>query len=199
LEDYNKGIFDFCQKNELSLSQPFIISNKSCKLILLVTVILLLYILIVNQNHNTMNEKRMEKVYTSFTNYDPPPLTPAEERLLMQTTTEEDAWAVVGDLVYLTPETLAILEKQAKEEWPKLYPKGEPMFKRDGYIFVLHSIDLAESLDISLRTAQRILQVTRIKLKKDRTDHVTVKEFCVVNKYDEEDLRRKLRNLYEKG
>lgn len=143
-----------------------------------------------------MNVKRMEKVYASFTKDDPPPLTPEEEKLLLQTTTEEEAWAVVGGLKYLTPETLAILD-QGVEEWQELYPDGEPYFKRPGYRHVLHSIDLAEALDVSLRTAQRLLQITRLKLGKESTAHVSVKEYCVVNKHDEEDLRRKLDDLYK--
>lgn len=153
-------------------------------------------IAIVNQKLYAMSEDRFDKVYTSFTDFDPPLLTPAEEILLMQPTTENNAWAVVGDLVYLTPETLAILDITAAE-WAELFPDGEPRFKRPGYIFVLHSIDLADALEMSLRSAQRVLQLTRIKLQKEKTAEVTVKEFCVVNKYDEEDLRRKLRDLYK--
>ena len=140
-----------------------------------------------------MSPERMQRIYganTDFTEF-----TSEEDESLLQPTSEEEVWAVIGDMKYCTPETLAIMDKQAKK-WHKMYPLGEPRAKRvDGAQFFIHADDLVQIFKISLRTAQKLLQVTRIKLGKDKNSFVSVKEFCCINKADEEAMEKALKAL----
>src|ERR1044072_511259 len=107
----------------------------------------------------------------------------------------DGVYAVINGLEYLTPETIEIL-KQRAQEWFDEWPLGEPMYCRnDGYQFVIHANQVAQLFQISLRQAQEVLQANRISLGKDSTDYVSVKEFCKLNKQDEEDCRRALRDI----
>lgn len=106
-----------------------------------------------------------------------------------------EVYAIVNGLEYLTPETIKILTQRG-QEWFDEWPIGEPMYSRnDGYQFVIHSNQVAQLLGIPLRTAQEILQAYRIVLGKDKNDYVSVKEFCKLNKQDEDDCRRALRDI----
>ena len=107
----------------------------------------------------------------------------------------EEVYAVVNGLEYLTAETIEILTQRG-QEWFDEWPIGEPMYSRnDGYQFVIHSNQVAELLRIPIRTAQEILQANRIVLGKKKNDYVSVKEFCKLNRQDEEDCRRALRDI----
>ena len=107
----------------------------------------------------------------------------------------KEVWAVVNGLEYLTAETIEIL-KQRAQEWFDLWPLGEPQYKRDdGYQFVIHTNQVADLLQINIRTAQELLQVTRRLLGKSENSYVSVKEFCKMNEFDEEDVRRALRDI----
>ncbi|WP_205508753.1 hypothetical protein [Longitalea arenae] len=104
-------------------------------------------------------------------------------------------WAVVNGLEYLTAETIAILTQRG-QEWFDEWPLGEPMYSRnDGYQFVIHANQVAQLLDIPIRTAQELLKVTRQLLGKAENRYVSVKEFCKINELDEEDARRALRDI----
>lgn len=107
----------------------------------------------------------------------------------------DEVYAVINGLEYLTPETIKIL-KQRAQEWFDEWPLGEPMYCRnDGYQFVIHANQVAQLFQISLRQAQDVLQANRITLGKGSNDYVSVKEFCKLNKQDEEDCRRALRDI----
>jgi hypothetical protein len=103
-----------------------------------------------------------------------------------------EVWAVVNGLEYLTPETIKILTQRG-QQWHDAWPIGEPMAsRRDNYQFVIHSNQVAEMLQISIRKAQDLLAACRLALGKDENGYVSVKEFCHLQKFDEEDFRKAL-------
>ena len=135
---------------------------------------------------------RYESTWHTYKEWDDVVLTPEEITELMTPVAEEDAWAVVGDMKYLTAETLAVLQKRAAL-WKKKYPHGEPMAKRyEGYVTFAHTCDVAEVLKISMRKAQKMLQVTRQFHEKHKNSYVSVKEFCFVNNINEDEFRKGL-------
>jgi hypothetical protein len=58
--------------------------------------------------------------------------------------------------------------------------------------FVISTRDIIKVLELNVRTAQRLLQKTRVALRKEKNDFVTVKEFCRVNKFDEGEFQERL-------
>ena len=60
--------------------------------------------------------------------------------------------------------------------------------------FLISTRDIIKVLDLNVRTAQRLLQRTRAALEKEKSDYVTVKEFCEVNKLDEGEFQQRLVN-----
>lgn len=60
--------------------------------------------------------------------------------------------------------------------------------------FVITTKDIINVLGLNIRTAQRLLQKTRTALDKERSDYVTVKEFCAVNKFDESEFRSRMKD-----
>ena|SRR5687768_8652439 len=60
--------------------------------------------------------------------------------------------------------------------------------------FVITTKDIIKVLDLNVRTAQRLLQRTRTALDKEKNDYVTVREFCMVNKFDENEFQQRLNN-----
>jgi len=58
--------------------------------------------------------------------------------------------------------------------------------------FVITTKDIIKVLDLNVRTAQRLLQRTRTALDKEKNDYVTVREFCMVNKFDENEFQQRL-------
>src|SRR5882762_5321009 len=70
-------------------------------------------------------------------------------------------YAVIGDLEYLTPKTIAILIQRG-QEWHDNNRLGEKSFCRDdGYQFVIHSNQVQALFDIQIRTAQEVLKANR--------------------------------------
>ena len=82
---------------------------------------------------------------------------------------------------------LSALKAKAKE-WQKLYPQGEPIY---GITFI-EPKQVAAILTIHLRTAQIELQIIREVLGKKKKSNVSVKEFCFIYNYDEEDFLKAL-------
>jgi hypothetical protein len=70
--------------------------------------------------------------------------------------------------------------------------KTAPINRTNGK-FVITTKDIINVLDLNIRTAQRLLQRTRAALDKERTDYVTVKEFCAVNKFNEAEFRARMK------
>jgi hypothetical protein len=96
-----------------------------------------------------------------------------------------EVWAVVNGLEYLTPETIKIITQRG-QQWYDKWPIGEPMYsRRDNYQFVIHSNQVAEMLQISIRKAQDLLAACRLALGKDENGYVSVKEFCHLQKFGE--------------
>ena len=58
--------------------------------------------------------------------------------------------------------------------------------------FVVKTQDLMDVMQLNIRTAQRLLQKTRAALRKGKNDYVTVREFCTVNKFNEEEFQERL-------
>jgi hypothetical protein len=58
--------------------------------------------------------------------------------------------------------------------------------------FVISTRDIIKVLQLNVRTAQRLLQKTRVALRKEKNDYVTVKEFCKVNKFNEGEFQERL-------
>jgi hypothetical protein len=107
----------------------------------------------------------------------------------------DEVWAVVGDIQYLTPESIEIL-KQRGQSWHDENRLGEPRYSRnDGYQFVIHSNQVAALLGRNIRTAQEILQANRLALGKGKNDYITVKEFCDLNHLPEEETRKALKHI----
>ena len=107
----------------------------------------------------------------------------------------KEVWAVVGDIEYLTPESIEILKKRG-QEWHDKNRLGEKMACRDdGWQFVIDSYEVAALLRRDIRTAQEILQANRLSLGKRKNDHVTVKEFCDLNHLPEEETREALKRI----
>jgi hypothetical protein len=107
----------------------------------------------------------------------------------------EDTYAVVNGLELFTDETIALLTESG-QEWHDIWPVGEPMYSRnDGYQFVIHSNQVQQILQISIRKAQDMLSDTRKFFGKDEDGFVSVKEFCKMYKFDEEDFRKALRDI----
>ncbi len=101
----------------------------------------------------------------------------------------------INGLEYLTAETIEILKQRAME-WFDENPFGEPMYSRnDGYQFVIHTNQLMRILEISESTAQLLLRICRKVLGKVGRAYVSVKEFCKLNYFDEEDFRKALRGV----
>jgi hypothetical protein len=69
--------------------------------------------------------------------------------------------------------------------------KSAPLTRTTGK-FVITTRDIIKVLDLNIRTAQRLLQKTRTTLDKEKSDYVTVKEFCEVNKFDEGEFRARM-------
>lgn len=58
--------------------------------------------------------------------------------------------------------------------------------------FLISTRDIIKVLQLNVRTAQRLLQKTRVALRKEKNDYVTVKEFCRVNKFNEGEFQERL-------
>jgi hypothetical protein len=103
--------------------------------------------------------------------------------------------AVVGDIVYLTPESIELL-KQRGQEFHDENRLGEKMACRDdGFKFFITSKEAAALLGKHIRTAQEILRTNRQALGKGKNDLVTVKEFCKLNNLPEEETRKALKHF----
>ena len=61
-----------------------------------------------------------------------------------------------------------------------------------GLKFVITTRDIIKVMQLNVRTAQRLLQKTRTRLRKEKNDYVTVKEFCSVNKFNEAEFQERL-------
>lgn len=107
-------------------------------------------------------------------------------------------WLVIGTMRYGTKKTEDELNKQAKKILadPTTYSldaRGKrKLYQYYDWKFVVHTADLMHALEVSERQAQRLLQIAREKLKKNKNDYVTVKEFCDLHKINEKETRRKI-------
>jgi hypothetical protein len=104
-------------------------------------------------------------------------------------------WAVIGDLEYLTPKTIAILIQRG-QEFHDNNRLGEPRpCRRDGWQFVIHSNQVQALFNIHIRTAQDVLSAIRKALGKGKNNYVTVNEFCDLNKLPEDETREALKRI----
>jgi hypothetical protein len=112
---------------------------------------------------------------------------------------EYGVWCVIGNMRYGSPVTELILQQRAKL-WFDMHPpdpRGTPMYKReDGYRVTIFTHDIERVLNVSERTAQRLLQQTREELKKKKGAYVTVEEFCFHHDLNESIIRKKLDEIY---
>ena len=65
--------------------------------------------------------------------------------------------------------------------------------RRDLERRILYSKDIEIYTGRSARTARRFMRIARRKLGKDQRDMVSIKEFCQLFKFDEEEFRSSLR------
>jgi hypothetical protein len=64
-----------------------------------------------------------------------------------------------------------------------------------GVKFVITTRDIIKVMQLNVRTAQRLLQKTRAKLRKAKSDYVTVREFCTVNRFNEAEFQERLAEM----
>ena len=87
--------------------------------------------------------------------------------------------------------------KQRAAIWKEMYPYDEPMGKRkDKYRTMIYTDEVAQILEIHLRTAQTMFQTIRDAEGWPRNTRITVKKFCHFYKYDEADIRKALAVMY---
>lgn len=107
-------------------------------------------------------------------------------------------WLVIGTMRYGTKKTEDELNKRAKRildnpsDYSPFAMGKRKLYEYYDYKFVIHTSDLMHALEVSERHAQRLLQITRKKLNKNKNDYVTVKEFCDLHKINELETRRKI-------
>jgi ATP-dependent DNA ligase len=78
------------------------------------------------------------------------------------------------------------------------FPHGEPSYKRKApYRVFIYAEDIMLMKGKSLRTAQRVLQNTRILLEKKPNSDVTITEFCTVNDWPLDETQAFLNRLDE--
>ena len=94
-------------------------------------------------------------------------------------------------------DSMETLQMRAKQ-WAELYPLGEPKYKSKApYRVIIHAKEVAVILGIHLRTAQKMLQNTRFALGLGKNAYVSVKSFCFINNFDEDDIRKALDVLFK--
>jgi hypothetical protein len=102
---------------------------------------------------------------------------------------------IIQNLAAGIEDSMETLMLRAKK-WAELYPSGEPAYKRPApYRVIIHAKEVALILGIHLRTAQKMLQNTRFALGMPKNGYVSVKSFCFINNFDEEEIRRALNAL----
>lgn len=104
---------------------------------------------------------------------------------------------LASELSTIPAEVMAAIEKRI-QQFHERYPNGVPMAKRKApWRMFIEAEDLMLMKRISLRTAQRWLQNTRILLKKKPNSAITVTEFCEANELNEKHIREFLDKLDE--
>ena len=106
-----------------------------------------------------------------------------------------------------SPKRRSVIAKKSNPNRKKAAPARAELTKKKGSIstrklpngrtsgkFVITTKDIIKVLDLNVRTAQRLLQRTRTELGKEKSDYVTVREFCSVNKFDENEFQQRLTN-----
>lgn len=97
----------------------------------------------------------------------------------------KEVWAVVGDVEYLTSESLAIL-KQRGLEWFEIWPMGEAIHRNNYHQFILYVNQAARLISADLVIVKDIFNIIRKVLGKDEKDFISVREFCHIHNLKEE-------------
>jgi hypothetical protein len=111
----------------------------------------------------------------------------------------DQIWCVIGAIYYGLEASERLLDRNA-QKWIDANPpdpRGIRMYKRgENYVATMFTRDLMRVLGVSERTAQRLLEKTRVRLNKDKRYYVTVEEYCIINEYPEHIMRKKLAEIY---
>jgi hypothetical protein len=107
----------------------------------------------------------------------------------------DEVLAVVGDIVFLTPESIEIL-KQRGQKFHDDNRLGEPRPSADnGYQFLIYPNQIKELIGCSDSTVYRIQSDIRLSLGKEKSDYITVHEFCELTHLPEEETRKALKHI----
>ena len=102
---------------------------------------------------------------------------------------------VVNGLEWLTAETIAIITQRG-QEFHDENRLGEPAPCRDdGYQFILFTNQLEMMFGVTEDTAQTMIRDIRKALGIKNRKQVTVKEYCKITGFDEEDFRKALKHI----
>jgi hypothetical protein len=102
---------------------------------------------------------------------------------------------VANGLEFLTAETITIITQRG-QEFHDENRLGEPMPCRDdGYQFVLWKNQVEMMFGVTEDTAQGMIREIRKALGIKNRKQITVKEFCKITGFDEEDFRKALKHL----
>ena len=107
----------------------------------------------------------------------------------------DEVYAVVGDIQFLTPESIEIL-KQRGQKFHDDNRLGEPRPCADnGYQFLIYPNQIKELIGCSDSTVYRIQCDIRLSLGKEKGDYITVHEFCKLTHLPEEETRKALKHI----
>ncbi len=102
---------------------------------------------------------------------------------------------VANGLEFLTAETIAIMIQRGQEFHDENRLGEVCPCRDDGYQFVLWTNQLEMMYGVTEDTARGMIREIRKSLGIKNRKHITVKEYCKITGYDEEDFRKALKHL----
>lgn len=108
----------------------------------------------------------------------------------------DEGWVAIGDIEYLTAESLAIL-KQRGQEWYDIWPQGEPYINGDGekIKIKIYVNQVAGLLKTDMHIAKNVLIVAAKVLGINTGEAVTIKQCCHLFNLKEEEIRPVIQNI----
>ena len=103
--------------------------------------------------------------------------------------------AVANGLEFLTAETIAIMIQRGQEFHDENRLGEASPCRDDGYQFILFTNQLEMMYGVTDDTARGMIREIRRSLGIKNRKYVTVKEYCKITGYDEEDFRKALKHL----
>jgi hypothetical protein len=87
--------------------------------------------------------------------------------------------------------------KKRLQLWDELNPLGELMFKRKGpYRVLIRAFEIAQVCNCNIKAARALLNATLKEAGFPKAKYVSIKKFCEINHWPEDDVRKSLARIH---